>query len=176
MGMDVIGLEPITEAGQYFRRNIWGWRRLADMVCVIAPRLTAHCEHWHSNDGDGLDAETSTLLAQELQAAIASGKALRLIAARDAAVAGLPREACHLCDGIGIRRDQIGVQAGQPERVIGPDTGAPPDHPRYGQTGWCNGCSGRGSNANFESHYYVSVDDIAEFARFLAGCGGFEIC
>ena len=69
----------------------------------------------------------------------------------------------------------VGIEHGQPDRIIGPDTGATPDHPRFGQTGWCNGCAGYGNNEALEANYHVTVDDVGEFADFLAACGGFEI-
>ena len=42
MGMDVFGKNPTSEVGKYFRRNVWHWRRLADLVCRV--RTGAHFE------------------------------------------------------------------------------------------------------------------------------------
>lgn len=175
MGMDVIGLKPATPAGEYFRRNVWRWRPLAEIVCTLEPELTAACRYWHSNDADGLDAETSKVLSDALQHAVATGRVQRLVAARDKRIAKLPRRQCSHCSGTGIRCDEVGIEHGQPDRIIGPDTGATPDHPRFGQTGWCNGCAGYGNNEALEANYHVTVDDVGEFADFLAACGGFEI-
>lgn len=176
MGMDVIGNEPTSEAGQYFRRNVWGWRPLAELVCKLEPELTAGCTHWQSNDGDGLDAEPSEILSEALLSAVATGRVQRLVDARNKRIAALPRRRCGQCDGTGIRSDEVGVKDGQPNRIIGPDTHAAPDHPRYGQIGWCNGCSGYGTNKPSEADYPLTVDDVSQFAAFLAACGGFEIC
>jgi len=176
MGMDVIGLEPTMPEGETFRRSIWGWRPLAEMVCTLEPELTSGCTHWQSNDGDGLDAETSKELSDALQRDIAAGRVERLVNARDKRIAALPPRPCNQCAGTGIRSDELGVEQGQTSRIIGRDTEAAPDHPRFGQTGWCNGCNGTGSNESLEAWYHASVDDVAEFATFLATCGGFEIC
>ena len=35
MGMDVFGLEPRKEKGEYFRNNVWWWRPLWDFVAHI---------------------------------------------------------------------------------------------------------------------------------------------
>ena len=75
MGMDVYGNAPTTKEGEYFRRNIWGWHPLAVVVQTLAPAITRPCVNWHSNDGDGLDAEGATKLADALEAAIADGRA-----------------------------------------------------------------------------------------------------
>jgi len=176
MGMDVYGRAPTSEAGAYFRRNVWGWHPLAELVCALAPRITAGCTNWHSNDADGLNGEASRKLAMALRRAIRSGRAAKLVALRDIEIAALPDQTCTLCNGTGIRDDDLGRRGGQPQQVIGADTCAGPDHPRLGQRGWCNGCDGRGARPAFAKHYTCTVDDIAQFASFLETCGGFEIC
>jgi hypothetical protein len=51
------------------------WGDIAAYVCKIAPEITARCK-WHANDGDGLNAEDSILLADLLQKEIESGGAM----------------------------------------------------------------------------------------------------
>jgi hypothetical protein len=165
--MDVYGANP----GTYFRRNVWGWHPLAEFCISLAPDITAACEQWHSNDGDGLDAAHSLALARELREALTDGRAAAYVATRDHALKALPDERCHICGGTGIRNDERGRQMGQDIRVID-EAG----HPRHGQTGWCNGCDGRGAVRPWPTCYCLEVSDIAEFAAFLEACGGFEIC
>ena len=59
MGMDVIGVQPKTETGEYFRNNVWYWRPLATFIQDVYPHIAEKCTYWGSNDGDGLDAEDS---------------------------------------------------------------------------------------------------------------------
>ena len=176
MGIDVFGNNPTAECGEHYRRNWWGWRPLADLVCTLEPELTSACMSWQDNDGDGLDTATSIELAKALKASIASGRARRLIKAREKTVSAMPNNPCQSCEGTGIRCDDVGQAHGFPNRMIGTDTEATPKHPRYGQTGWCNGCNGRGHNPPSAAHYHVTIADVREFANFLAACGGFEIC
>lgn len=171
MGMDVHGLEPRSETGSYFRRNVWHWRPLAELVCTMAPDVCAACTHWQSNDGDGLDAESALALASELKAAQADGRIKAYIAIRDALLQALPRVTCRHCEGTGIRSDEIGVKYGMPLEVI-----TEPGHPRHGETGTCNACNGIGSSPAFETHYFLDERDVAEFTAFLEDCGGFVIC
>lgn len=35
MGMDVSGINPTTEAGKYFRANVWSWRPLASLIRLV---------------------------------------------------------------------------------------------------------------------------------------------
>lgn len=172
MGMDVYGQEPTTEAGQYFRNNVWGWRPLAEYILSVAPvKITSQCERWHSNDGDGLDKDNSLLLAAALRNEIISGRTAEYAAKRQEQLDGLPLVDCEQCHGTGIRDDERGREAGYPEMVIDEE-----GHPRNGQTGWCNGCDGRGKNKDFTTHYSFEVENVAEFCDFLEGCGGFAIC
>jgi hypothetical protein len=57
MGMDVIGRNPTTKQGKYFCNNIHSWHPLARYICAVAPGVADQCKNWHTNDGDGLNAE-----------------------------------------------------------------------------------------------------------------------
>ena len=35
MGMDVYGIAPTSERGEYFRNNVWWWRPLWDYCCEV---------------------------------------------------------------------------------------------------------------------------------------------
>ena len=92
MGMDVYGRSPASPVGEYFRRNVWGWRPLATFCTECFPDETAACTYWHSNDGDGLDRDGAIRLAECIEQAVDSGRAAAYIAAREAALATLPDE------------------------------------------------------------------------------------
>lgn len=171
MGMDVFGKDPTDEVGKYFRRNVWGWRPLADFIIENSPIIAAKCEHWHSNDGDGLDADDARRLADHLDQMVADGTAEVYVTQRDADLAALSMERCELCEGTGIRRDRVGIEHGQIERLI-----ETPGHKRQGQRGWCNACDDTGEREPWARSYFLEIDDIREFAAFARASGGFEIC
>lgn len=175
MGMDVYGISPTTEEGAYFRRSVWGWHPLADLVQAAAPELTARCKYWHSNDGDGLPPSKCAVLAAALEEKMQNGWVQSYVAARDAEIAEQPNVPCQWCNGTGVRRDEVGVRMGQPDKIVEED-GEGLANARVGQKGWCNGCHGRGWNPPTEASYHVDPDDVAEFITFLKGCGGFQIC
>ena len=171
MGMDVYGIRPTAPIGDYFRRNVWGWHPLATLVCKLAPTITQHCAHWHSNGGDGLSAKHATRLATALDVALSSGRVAMLVALRQAKLRRLPRQTCTHCNGTGVRTDEIGRRLGYDQRVI-----EAKDSPRHGTVGWCNGCDSRGTTRPSETHYSVCEADLREFAAFLRESGGFRIC
>jgi hypothetical protein len=152
--MDVIGRKPTSEAGKYFRNNVWWWRPLADYVCEVAPELTAKCRHWQTNDGDGLNAKDSRALAAILKQKIAEGHTLAYAQIRAAELLALPDEPCTICGGTGYRADPPNC---------GP--GAMP----------CNGCEAKGRRRPSDTDYPFDVSNVEEFIVFLDACGGFKI-
>lgn len=171
MGMDVHGQFPTTKQGEYFRNNCWWWRPLANYACEIAPEITANCEYWQSNDGDGLGPQQSIDLADALQAEIDAGRCAEYAERHTAQLAAVPDERCDLCRGTGIRNDGVGVANGFPTRPVPVDAG----HARAGAVGYCNACNGKGSKRPFSTEYPFSVENVQDFIEFLRGCGGFEI-
>lgn len=156
MGMDVYGRKPTADVGKYFRNNVWWWRPLADLCQQLAPDICAQCQHWQSNDGDGLDAEGATALATVLERRLADGSIGKFIAERDAWLAALPDGTCDLCHGKGIRSDERAVKEGWDKKP-------------------CNACDGKGTVRPWETHYPCDAENVAEFAAFLKACGGFNI-
>jgi hypothetical protein len=184
MGMDVYGNKPTSEVGEYFRRSVWGWHPLAEVseaICQHASRMDLfnQCSYWHSNDGDGLDADGAAALAALIRAAIESGFAKAYIDARDRQLNAIPLLDCDLCNGSGIRTDAIGVKMEQPLKVIPEDAVHPLSvdgaHPRAGETGWCNGCDGLGKRRPMSTWYILDMEDLTEWADFLEASGGFKI-
>ena len=167
MGMDVFGKEPSSEAGKYFRCNVWWWRPLWDYACsvgrtVISPEMH---QQGHHNDGAGLDDAKSKELAALLQAELESGRTADFAIKRQRALAALPLHDCPHCGGSGVRTDEVGVRMGMPERM----------NPHTDKPGWCNGCDGKGTQPDEETQYSFSAETVQKFAVFLDACGGFEI-
>jgi hypothetical protein len=172
MGMDVYGKKPANQVGEYFRRNVWGWRPLWQYVEDSHPEIASLVELPQSNDGDGLSAVKSKLLSRLIREDLSNGKAGEYVQTRNNYLASLERPNCDLCDGTGIRTDQVGVDNKMPERELSPEMAS-----LTGRTfGYCNGCSGEGKKDAWETNYFLDLDDLEEFADFLDNCGGFEIC
>lgn len=155
MGMDVYGKAATAEVGTYFRRSVWGWHPLWEYVETAHPDIAALVEHGHDNSGDGLDADDAAELAARLRADVAGGRAANHVVERDASIAAMPQQECDVCSGTGQRPDGLyGVE--------------------WKREG-CNGCSGAGTRPPFDAWYSLTVEDVADFAEFLAHSGGFEI-
>lgn len=172
MGMDVYGVKPKSETGEYFRNNVWWWRPLADYCLAHHDDIAEKCEYWHSNDGDGLNEDDSVELANRLMKDLADGKVAEHERRYNEWRASIPREACSLCNCTGIRTDDVGVEMGMPEKELDVEVQI-----LVGRThGWCNGCSGVGTKESMLTAYPFSEENVREFAQFLKDCGGFRIC
>jgi hypothetical protein len=159
MGMDVYGKAPRSEQGKHFRNNAWWWLPLADYCCEVAPEITSKCTHWHTNDGDGLDAADAIALADALQAEINSNRAEPYARRRQSEIEMMPNEPCWLCEGTGTRKPVPDVGAG--DLKLGGIK--------------CNGCKGSGYVRPPDDSYRFSVENVIAFIAFLRDCGGFQI-
>lgn len=147
MGMDVYGLNPKSEKGEYFRNNIWFWRPLWDYCLAKYPDIAGKVKDGHSNVGDGLDQKDAELLAEKLLEDIKSGDVAEYSRIRKQAMELLPLETCTDCGGIGkIDEDN------------------------------CKICDGIGEIPPWISHYGFSEENMKDFQEFLQESGGFEIC
>lgn len=150
MGVDLQGTDPTNETGQYFGRNWWGWRPIANYCLTQHADIAQKCVYWHSNDGDGLNAADSIELGNRLLADIESGRAAALADVDQITREALPKIECNICAGTGTRPDMVVANG-------------------------CNGCQGKGKRDNMDSWYELHVENLQSFAGFLLACGGFEI-
>lgn len=172
MGMDVYGKKPLTEVGEYYRQSVWGWHPLWQYVEMYHSEYAEKVKYGHSNDGDGLEAEDSSQLSLALKQDLITGLAKQRLDEWQKELDELPMETCDLCEGTGIRTDEKGKEFGLDKKELSAE-----ESERLGRRiGWCNSCSGVGKKEPFVKNYSTSVEDIREFADFLADCGGFEIC
>ena len=171
MGMDVYGKKPTNETGEYFRNNVWWWRPLWDYCVTVAPEL---CEgvSGHYNDGDGLDESGALELAKQLRHELETGATAENERQYNEWRASLPREKCDICDGTGIRTDDIGREMGQHDKELSVEVQI-----LTGRThGWCNACDGVGTRESWDAGYPFSVENVRAFVEFLENSGGFSIC
>jgi hypothetical protein len=135
MGVDVVG------------NNWWWWRPLAGYICEVAPEIASACEHWQSNDRDGLDGTACVALADRIQTEIDSGRTLSYARRYMSEIEAMSNEPCYLCGGTG--EVATGIR--------------------------CNGCGGEGYVRPSAAHYPFTVECVQEFIDFLRACGGFRI-
>jgi|LakMenEpi03Aug12_release.lakeMendotaPanAssembly.Ray.scaffolds.fasta_scaffold05564_7 hypothetical protein len=160
MGMDVFGIKPKNEQGEYFRANVWYWHPLWDCLEKLHPSICSKCESPHDNSGSGLNAKYSITLAKLLAKDLEDGTIKAYIEQYKAHMDSLPLEDCKYCDGLGVRVWKEADANGQEQSV----------------TKQCNACEGTLKVSSFATHYHMDYDLVVEFQQFLQNCGGFRIC
>jgi len=159
MGWDIYGRNPIGQRGRYFGNNVSCWSPLVEYCRTVAPEIMRGCRHWHTNDGDGLDAAAALALSEVLQKEI-NAKRTDAYARRYASKQEMmPNEPCDMCAG-------TGVQKPFPHRGAG--------NLKEGGIK-CGKCEGTGYVRPWESDYDFSTENVADFAAFLRESGGFVI-
>lgn len=168
MGVDVFGNDPIHKDGGHFCNNWWWWRPLAVYCCEVAPQLTKdHCR-WFENSGYGLDPEDSNLLADALQSEIDSGRCAKHAETYKQLREASPTQPCKRCAGTGVQGDALTAHTSSPHTSE--------LHVSQTEAHKCDVCDGSGRVLPLEAAYDFSVENVAEFVKFLRACGGFEIC
>ena len=159
MGMDVIGSNPTTEKGSYFRANVWSWRPIHALIAIadarnggrLVPEETMRL--MCSNDGAGLKShKTCNALADALERllekpCLITEHGLEILDEEGERVITFPRDSSPMmCDKEG--------RFWRPEDVK----------------------AGKVRQEDLRSPYQTSFDHVREFIAFLRSCGGFEVC
>lgn len=188
MGMDVMGINPTSETGNYFRANVWSWHPIWDYCELIAPDITNNVENAHSNDGDGLNDKNAFALGMAINFSISDGFYDEWQKKETARLEALPHHPCPYCAATGIR---VWYTTKRSKRMrakfetkglvfLNPDV-----LPEYilvkklpneiEETKECNGCNGLGHVEDFDCSYGFDKNHLAEFANFCISSGGFKI-
>ena len=153
MGFDVMGHEPNTEKGEYFRNNVWWWRPLWSYVAkqcsdiLTEEQIKGGC----FNDGVLIPRERARAVGLRLRFLIDQKAVKKFEEEYKKSLDTIPDETCEICKGSGKRDD---------EHVKGE----------------CNGCEGKGKRRPWACHYPFNEENVREFADFAIESGGFKIC
>jgi len=158
MGMDLFGLNPVSQVGEYFRVNLWYWRPMWLYIEDNFSDLAAKVESSYTNEGYGLDACNSLLLGQKINSHVNGGLAEHYEKNFNSAIADLPLINGVVCHGTG---DRVWAEHITQDWIR--------------ECNGCNGCLGTGLQRDSMSSYTFSADLLKKFSYFLTDCGGFEI-
>ena len=165
--VNLFGKDPSNEIGEYFKASTWSWYPLWD-----------YCENLHNDllqsldkSIPGLDGLAAFDLGKRLLDDVNYGVAQKYVDERNNYLANLERTLCKVCDGTGVRTDEVGIANGMPTQLLSIDIQI-----ITGRTnGYCNMCSGEGIRNNSETAYTLTVETIKKFGMFLINSGGYEI-
>lgn len=165
------GMRPESPVGMRFERSIWCWRALWDYCETNFPDLDYTVDYMWMDGHERLSRKHTRRIADRLIADLESGAAQTYTDSRVIIASALAASDCDLCDGTGVRTDEVGHDLMLDEHELLPEIAM-----ATGRThGWCNGCYGEGKMSAWETMYKLTVDDIRDFAVFLEYCGGFKV-
>lgn len=167
MGFDLYSLgNHKNENGEYFRNNVWGWRRLADFVCEKTGVIEENDKReWQSNGGHVVSEETAFQIAKQLKALIKDGTVSKVINEVEEETEKAEKnnkfvQECH---------DMLAKKV---EKETGKSNLAPADYPKKDHDTW----SWIQSQYDYASSYPFTMENVEEFIKFCEDSRGFRIC
>ena len=85
MGMDLYGINPKAENGDYFRANVWYWRPLWQCVAYFCDDILSEedIERGTYNDGYEYDETTALEISDKLENALKNGDLHKFVEGRE---------------------------------------------------------------------------------------------
>ena len=146
--------------GDYWRSNVWWWRTLWTYTCEVCQDVMSdkHMDAGSSNDGMTVPKTTAIRMAKKLKKAEDSGVHTKYEKNHTKWMKALPKEKCFICDGVGLRMDNLGM-----------------DERKKDPTYKCNGCQGEGYKRSFMANYPFKAEVAVDFRKFIEQSGGFQV-
>ena len=167
MGFDLYSLgQHKTEKGEYFRNNVWWWRRLAQFVC----EHTGVIEHedkpaWQHNEGHEVSGEKAKQIANQLRALIDNGMVKKAI-----------NETKEDTKKAETNNAQVNKLHEMLRKKVEAETSkkglAPRDYPAEDHDTW----NWIQSKYDYGSSYPFTLENVKEFIEFCEDSNGFRIC
>lgn len=165
MGFDLMGVNPVSEKGDYFRSNVWWWRAIWGYVSEIGSDILTveELDGGQYNDGTKIDIVKAKTIGNIIKDEYESGALKEYEDKYMAFLDKLPLEECELCEGSGTR---IWNKNGKRKKLN------------------CNVCNTEGTKErglpigkvkNWSCNYPFSAEVTKEFGQFCEESGGFEI-
>jgi hypothetical protein len=166
MGFDLYSTgKHKNKNGEYFRNNVWHWRRLAEFVCEHTGVVEEeHKQYWQSNDNHEVDGETALQIAKQLRALIKDGTVSKVIQqveqeTKEAEENNKFVDICHQ-----MLRDKVEKETRE--------KGLPPrDYPKEDHNTW----DWIQSKYSYGSSYPFTMENVEDFIEFCESSNGFTI-
>ena len=166
MGFDLYSIgNPKSEKGEYFRNNVWWWRRLADYVITKTGVVDdKDADRWHYNDNHEVSKEEALQIANQLRHLIKTGDV-------DEYAKEVQRQ-MEIAEKHNARvdklRDQISKQA---EKELGKTDVAPVEYPEKYKKKWDKLFQLK----DWNDSYPFTRKNVEEFIEFCEDSNGFTI-
>ena len=152
--------------GEYFRNNIWWWRRLAQYVYENTDEISEDDYGlWHENSGHEVDEVTALRIADRLDELIKQGHTAEYQLQVEEAMAHAEEHNKGVEEKMKALREKV-------IKLTGDKDIAPADYPEIQSKEW----DFLYSQKSWDDSYPFSVENVQRFSNFCRQSGGFEIC
>ena len=164
MGFDLYG-NANNPKGEYFRNNVWWWRRLADYVCEYTGVIDdKDKQYWQSNDGHKVSKEEAEQIANQLECLIETGHAEKYAEKVKQEIA----EAEEHNSKVQKLFEELKFQV---EKETSKTDLAPAEYPKHLRKKW----EDTYDLLDSRGHYPFNIDNVKEFIQFCRNSNGFRI-
>ena len=167
MGFDLYSLgNHKTEKGEYFRNNVWWWRRLAEFVCEHTGVIEEKNKPlWQSNGRHEVSQEQAKQIANQLKALISNGTVAKGIKECEEDMKKAEENNRHVNKLHEMLRKKVEAETGEKNL-------APRDYPKDDHDTW----SWIQAKYDYASEYPFTLENVNEFIEFCEESNGFRIC
>lgn len=166
MGFDLYGQNKNSPTGEYFRNNVWWWRRLADFVINETGVVDEKdADGWHENGGHKVSAEEAEQIANQLEYLISTGKVEEYAKEVQEMISRAKKKNKIVQEKFDKLHDRA-IEETKDKHII------PRDYPENLKAEWSNLWDEMDRNEN----YPFSIDNVKEFISFCRESKGFRIC
>jgi len=160
MGVDISGIKPKTDEGDYFASNWWGWRPIHAIseAAILSSKLNYDTSYWGSNDGKGLRTQKQCDKLADAIELLISNNYNEYLAEDDDRIYIVMGSWCEAGTGKFIGSER--------ENVLNEEY-------EYGDILYAPVVAEDGTLV--ESSYSTSLGRIKQWITFLRNCGGFKI-
>ncbi len=163
MGFDLYG-NSNNPAGEYFRNNVWWWRRLADYVCEYTGVVEdKNKEYWQTNDGHKVSKQEAEQIANQLEHLIATGHVEKY--------AEQVKKEQEVAEATNQKVEELFEKIKNKVKVATGKELVPHDYPKEYKDEWDKTYQLTDSRAN----YPFNIANVKEFIEFCRNSNGFRI-
>ena len=167
MGFDLYSTgKHKSEKGEYFRNNVWWWRRLAEFICEQTGVIEEKDKPaWQHNEGHEVSEAQAKQIANQLKALIDNGTVAKAIKEVEDETKKAEENNVHVDKLHEMLREKV-------ERETGKKGLAPRDYPKEDHDTW----AWIQKSYNYGSSYPFTLENVKEFIEFCEESNGFRIC
>jgi hypothetical protein len=166
MGFDLYGQNKNSSTGEYFRNNVWWWRRLADFVINETGVVDAKdADGWHENGGHQVSADEAEQIANQLEYLISTGRVQEYAKEVQEKISRAEETNKKVQEKFDKLQERA-IAETKEDKII------PRDYPEHLKAEWNNLWEERDNNEN----YPFALDNVKEFISFCRESKGFRIC